>query len=201
MVDSVAGRKKRLRIPAQCSYLALLVLAPLVLGCPGTSASTYEVYNEVLRDYQGRRTPVEVCRHTNLPIFSKKSRQVGEDFPKGAWELSEEAASRLRQVFPDLKESTLDSFRRRNREPIEIEADSIDVSGVSVATGSCRDKDLSGLRGQAVELSGVGLSDDRRQALVYLGIIGSQTGRGWYILLEWKSGGWREMQRVQAWVA
>lgn len=197
MADSVAGGKKRLRN----LVLVLVVLAPLVLGCRGGSASTYEVYNEVLSDYPGRRTPVEVCRHTNLPIFSKKSRQVGEDFPKGAWELSEEAASRLRQVFPDIEESTLDSFRTRNKEPIAIEANPIEVPGVSIATGSCDDRDFSELRGQIVELSGVGLSDDRRQALVYLGIIGSQTGRGWYILLEWKSGGWSEMQRVQAWVS
>lgn len=179
----------------------VLMLATLLLGCSGTNAPAYEVYNAVLRDFPGKRSPVEVCRHTNLPIFSKQSRQVDDDFLEDAWKLSDEAVNRLQEVFPDLAQSTLESFRRQNREPINLQPDLIQASGVTVASVSCDGGREANLHGQPVELSGVGFSNNRRQALVYLGIIEPQTGRGWYILLEREGEIWREVDRIQAWVA
>jgi hypothetical protein len=190
-----------IRTFARGATAGLFLLLSFAGACGHPRPDPYEIYNLVLQGYPGRRTPVVVCRSTNLPIFSKESRRVGEAFPEDAWQLSERAGSRLQEVFPELALSTLKYFEKDNRGPSGILPELINTPGVTVASVSCRDELRSSHASQPVELSGVGFSDDGEQALVYLGVLDPQTGRGWYILLERNEAGWHGARRIQAWVA
>lgn len=183
--------------------------------------SQYGVYAAILSDYEGKRVPMAICRYTTVDVFSRvyeyqgspqrpeprdpKSRtELGEGEgaspPGGRWTISNSNKERLQEVFPQLDNSTLEAFWEANDGPHLL-----DPEGLTEAIGPA---DLSpcvtpteGRIKQLVELSAVGLGHDQRQALVYMGILEPQAGRGWYILLERHGPGWVEVARVQAWIA
>lgn len=159
------------------------------------------MYAAVLVDYPGRRSPVGVCGFTTLHPFYTESRPLDGQESTDAWQFSDEAAERMKEVLPSIEQSTIESFRAENLGPAKVNPQSIQIPGVSVVTEGC-DQDLrESSYGQLVEVSAVGFSDDRAQALVYLGVLDGQTGRGWFILLERSDGRWLEVERIQAWVA
>jgi hypothetical protein len=177
---------------------SVAIVVGILGGCERVIDPRYAVYEEILSDYKGRRPPVVVCDETNLHSILMFSAVPVED---STWRLRPALEEGLAETMPDLESSTLEAFKRANPGPRGIDANRLHVEGVRVAGSPCAAEMERHSDAQFVELSDVGVGRGGRQALVYMGVLDGDVGRGWLILLERTANGWSVAKEIGVWMA
>ena len=155
----------------------VLLFAMLVCaGCERESIDTCDIYDAVLSG-QRKNLNYKVLDTTQPPISFEPI-----------------VRSYLAREMEGIDSSVLSNFEKVRATRHELSPACLERLNRRV--GTVEDERAEGF----VEVSAVGLSNDGQQALVYMAYLDA-AGEGWFVLVAQIEGSWREVDRVQAWVA
>lgn len=160
----------------------------------------FEVYGALIDAFFQGRLNNEKIFVSNRSIFGRVSPDNSQ---------AKVVAFLEEQLEPGLSKELIEEFQEANKYPKEIpsrfdttvpyvmyeEGKSVTVNGITYS-------DITTLPGSRVYFSQLGLTSDRKNALVYLASYGGmRTGWGYYVVLTDKNGQWRVKQKFQVWIA
>lgn len=178
--------------------LVMLCLALLAAGCARGNGQEDEIaiFENSIRSFGRKGTWTVVDCNSNIPLFFKEQQANSCTQALECWQVSPELEARSMELMPTLRLGTWRSFVASNAGPHRLCDNWLPPAGVLL--GALPEGHVEYLH---LELSKVGFDEAGVQALIYVGLLEGQAGRGLMILFEFRSGEWVEVARVQAWIA